>query len=118
MTMLDGNTAALRQYEEEQDRLESEAPTDAQVREKQEQMYWDRLHDLDAVGDALLISEMGELHLALLELAAKAVAWAHTARTPEDREAYQMKIGQFVGELLESRLYPRPEDAEYEIKNG
>lgn len=117
MTMPCSNTELLRQYEEEQDRLEREAPSDAEVKAKQEEMYWDRLHDLDAVGDALLISEMNELHLALLELAAKAVAWAQTAPDPQRRETYQIKAGQFLGELLESRLYPQASEAEYEIAN-
>lgn len=105
--MPDGNTAALRQYEEEQDRLEALAPSDAEVKAKQEEMYWDRLHDLDAIGDALLISEMGETQIATLELIGQQVALQDTA-----------EAGRLLGELLYSRLYPSPEDAEYELRHG
>ena len=102
--MLDGNTAALDRYLDEQDRLESLVPSEGLVHQEQADMYHSRLQDTDYTGDALLVSDMNEGQLRVFDAMCHAVA-----------DEKPLAAGMLLAQLLRLRLYPSYEEAETKL---
>jgi hypothetical protein len=109
MNMPDGNSAALRQYEYEQDRLEREAPMEHEIHEKQSEMLFNRLHDYSQFLDALDATEWGDRADGI----AQAIHQHMTAKVVD-----RCEVGRLLCELVKSRLEPSESDAEYAIREG